>query len=52
MKKSNSKLLLKIITSCLMLILFILYFLNVFNILVFVALIAIVLASFRILLKK
>lgn len=52
MKKSNSKLLLKIITSCLMIILFILYFFNVFNILVFVALIAIVLASFWILLKK
>jgi len=51
MKKSNRKLLLKIITSCLIVILFILYFINVFNILVFVSLIAIVLVSFWILLK-
>lgn len=51
MKKSNHKLLLKIITSCLIVILFILYFINVFNILVFVSLIAIVLVSFWILLK-
>lgn len=51
MKKSNRKLLLKIITSCLMVILFILYFINVFNILVFVSLTAIVLVSFWILLK-
>ena len=51
MKKSNRKLLLRIITSCLIVILFILYFINVFNILVFVSLIAIVLVSFWILLK-
>lgn len=51
MKKSNRKLLLKIITSCLIVILFILYFINVFNILFFVSLIAIVLVSFWILLK-
>ena len=51
MKKSNSKLLLRIITSCLLVILFILDFLNVFNRLVCVSLVAIVLVSFWILLK-
>lgn len=52
MKKNNNKLLLKIITSCLMVILFILYFFNIFNIPVLIAAIAIVLVSFWILLKK
>lgn len=52
MKKSNCKLLLKIITSFLMVILFILYFLNAINAWVLLALLAIVLVSFWILLKR
>ncbi|MDK2808579.1 MAG: hypothetical protein PWP24_1315 [Clostridiales bacterium] len=52
MKKNNSKLLLKIITSCLIVTLFILYFFNIFNMQVFVGLIAIVLVLFWILLKR
>ncbi|MBZ4666198.1 MAG: hypothetical protein JG770_1451 [Mahella sp.] len=50
MKKINNKLLLKIIISCLMVALFILYFSNVLNEQAFIGLSAIVLVLFWILL--